>query len=1141
MDNRRDQILDKVKRELIGPDPVIWDGWPDLVQDNGEEVLVTDPPNTRYIAGILFPQKTTASEIEIRDSEEAVDNSDAFSASLPEDFSDDIEDVDINEYDREAAEELINRSNSYQQSAISLTVALSEDDEISVDISAGKYKKVKIKKLDQEEETDGFARIPINQSFDGIKICKTDKNNRIRQYKIEDENLQLSIVYRYSTEERLIYTFSLENTNESSGGYPSYDECYFQTEFKICSKKGFMSLPDQQKLNSNDEDFESNQMLYRSFKNFAIGHGCAANWDETDGRVFCIESAVFPSYEVKPIVPKAIDGVVLSMKEMSPSGSWETAFDNLQRLCDSYAEWIDQLCIEKNELPRRFQATAERHIDNCKKCHARMIEGLNILQENETVKTAFRYMNLAMLMQQLHYGLPLQKWNLDSHEDWILEDPVELPDVEDEDTWYDAENRVYGHWRPFQIAFVLINLKSMSDHESPEREIVDLIWFPTGGGKTEAYLGLSAFTIFYRRLHNCEDDATVILMRYTLRLLTAQQYERAASMICACEVIRSKNAELFGATRISIGLWVGSATTPNSMASARSQYNKIIDRGSDQYTFLMLKCPWCGAEMGIVNQNGKVELKGLYKTKVKRKQIIIFRCDNDKCHFSSEKSHLPLYITDDSVYAKKPTLLIGTVDKFAMLPFRPEAQSIFGFNDGKKVTAPSLIIQDELHLISGPLGSMVGHYETAISELSTITINERKIYPKIVASTATISRAKEQCNALYARDEQQVFQFPPSGLDARDSFFSQEDEHQKGRKYVGIISTSASDATTAIRTYATLLYAAKDIEVENENQRDPYWTNVGYYNSIRELGQAATWIRADIEQHLDVIYKRKLYDKRFGEDYGNQRRYIYKSTELTSRIKNEKVTESLESLGQSHPAPTDAEGKTKYSDRPIDICLATNMISVGLDVPRLGLMTVSGQPKTTSEYIQATSRVGRSSNKAPGIIFVLYRPGRPRDKSFYENFREYHSRLYCHVEPTSVTPFSAPVRERALHALLVTLLRLTSDKNKNEAKPQVPSVNEVKMFKQLLSERIGKIDPKELEATLKHVDLLIDNWDQWDPILWQAKVDGQKAHTSDMPLIFMAGKHRHKDWGNRSFETPTSMRNVDAQCEAEVIEKYPED
>lgn len=646
-----------------------------------------------------------------------------------------------------------------------------------------------------------------------------------------------------------------------------------------------------------------------------------------------------------------------------------------------------------------------------------------------------------------------------------------------------------------------------------------------GGGKTEAYLGLSAYTIFIRRLNNPGDNGTSILMRYTLRLLTAQQYERAASMICACELIRREKEYELGTSRITIGLWVGGDTTPNKMTDAVKAYNDLYSGRRDENLFIMLKCPWCGAQMGVVTLNKKRERRTPGYRKVGRSSVV-FQCANDKCDFSSDNYNLPLVVIDEAIYDNPPTLLLGTVDKFAMLPYRPEAQKIFGiYPDGRR-TPPDLIIQDELHLISGPLGSMVGHYETMIHELCVDRRNDKVIKPKIIASTATISRAKEQCNALYNCGLNNVAQFPPSGIDAGDSFFAVEDSKGVGRKYVGVLAAgSSSFAMTTIRLYAALLYAAKAIDVECENDRDPYWTNVGYFNSIRELGQAATWIHADIDEYLHTIYKRRYEDKKEGY---TERRYIWRDEELTSRIRSDKIPMSLQNLSIKYPS-TDGE------PRPVDICLATNMISVGVDVSRLGLMTVIGQPKTTSEYIQASSRVGRSSD-TPGLIFTIYHPGKPRDKSHYEHFKTYHSKVYCHVEPTSVTPFSAPLRERALHAVLIGLVRLLGTPETYNDPKKIPSNEKMQLLFSIIEDRVRSVDIAELENTHLHLIEIMDEWMNQLP---------QKYHdflaNDVVPLMYPSGTMPNIDWYGRGMPTPTSMRSVDATCEAYVLKKYTQE
>lgn len=1129
MDTRRSQIIDIIKREFIGPDPLSVEG---MIQDNGEEILSSDPPSIRYIAGILFPQKTKCDSVPDGYDPEDLKKDDSQDIKTKDEKTDDTK-GGVREYLQDA-EELMNLSNSYQQSAMSITVAINKGDSIRVCVKAGTYSVVKEKKEETGYEHVKYPRKQITWANKDSILNLPSENTKHVVYRVFDgENetyLRFHITYRYSVRDTVIYTFTLENSRINTSGHYKDEECYYQVEFSLKSNIGFSPLPEREKLIIDDNDYLSNQMMYRNVKSYGVGHGCAVSWNDKEETVKEISTSIFPEYEVKPIVPNAIEGVSLDMYKMSDYGKKEDIIKELNLLCDKYETWIDELSYVASSISDK--GTATRHITNCRECLNRMRSGIDLLINDEKVLLAFQLMNRAMLLQQLHYNMPLQTWAVDDTSKLYLENAVTiLPDISDPSTWYGDINR-YGKWRPFQLAFVLINLKSMRERESSERGMVDLIWFPTGGGKTEAYLGLSAYTIFIRRIMDKNNSGTTILMRYTLRLLTSQQYERASSMICACESIRQEKEELLGEDRISIGLWVGSETSPNSEQDACKAYNKLYRGESNVNPFVVLKCPWCGAQMGVVNKGKIHETPGYKRVRQGRKERIVFQCGNkaNNCVFSQGNNTLPLYVIDEDIYSLKPTLLFGTVDKFAMLPYRPEAQTIFGIYDGKRVTAPDLIIQDELHLISGPLGSMVGHYETIIHELCSYEGNGVRIAPKIIASTATISRAAEQCHALYACGENNVKQFPPSGLDAGNSFFAVEDKNANGRKYVGILASgSSSIATTTIRLYAALLYAGKAIEVENESERDAYWTNVGYFNSIRELGQTETWIKADIDEYLHVIYLRRYEDKK--EGYKENRRYIWRDEELTSRIRSDKIPASLQNMNISYPS----DDKDKY---PVDICLATNMISVGVDVPRLGLMTVSGQPKTTSEYIQATSRVGRSA-KSPGLVFTIYNPGKPRDKSHYEQFVPYHSRIYCNVEPTSVTPFAAPLRERALHALVFALLRLENDKENYSDPPKMPSKEKLEDIRKIISDRVKTVDEDELGETMAQIDWIINKWKFEEP---QKYADFSSGDV--LPLMFPAGAMRNSTWGeNRAFPTPTSMRSVDASCEARILESgyYEED
>ncbi|MHB1009960.1 MAG: helicase-related protein [Propionibacteriaceae bacterium] len=531
------------------------------------------------------------------------------------------------------------------------------------------------------------------------------------------------------------------------------------------------------------------------------------------------------------------------------------------------------------------------------------------------------------------------------------------------------------------MAFILMNLDGLASPESPDRQTADLLWFPTGGGKTEAYLGLIGFTILLRRLRNSGDAGVSVLMRYTLRLLTLQQFERAAGLICALESLR--RVEMPDSKEISLGLWVGQAATPNNLKDARAALRKL-ERGETVHEgnpMQLTRCPWCGADLkpkDYVPRSFPVE----------RLAII---CPTLDCEFHGG---VPAHVIDADVYAARPSLVIGTVDKFAMMAWNASTQHLFSA-DGK-YPKPDLIVQDELHLISGPLGTMVGLYEIAV-DAACSTASSR---PKLIASTATIRRATQQVQSVFARGTRQ---FPPPGLDADDSFFSVDaDRATTGdRLYVGVMAQGVTHTYLLVRTYAALLQAGRDLDA-TDDVRDAYWTLMGYFNSLRVLGGAAIQVDDDVPAQMRVIAQR----------HGTRVRTVDQPAELTSRIASSDIPNRLRELAQEY-------GGEKV---PLDVVLATNMISVGLDVDRLGLMAVMGQPQATAEYIQATSRVGRSN---PGLVVVIYNSTRSRDLSHYESFSSYHRALYRQVEPNSATPFSPRARDRGLHGCLVAFARNT--------------------------------------------------------------------------------------------------------------------
>ena len=1115
----RDQIIDFLRAELIGPDPI-----PPDVQDNGEEILITDPPRLRYGAGVLFPQG-----VSVEKSEDVDDG--AETTGFEVEVKKEETDVDVKEdsgkretIEEQSAEEITSLTNSYLPSAIGFSCLTTlPKSGFLVEVKAGTYHEEPREYTTKSGETKKgrqFLRTPLECT---LKVPSSDLDGKniqtwsgsIKDNEGEDVNLQVRILSRprQSGDDgrpRRLLTVALINCHESATGRADNNKSFFQVELQLRAddhSAPFLEYPDREG-ESLDPEEDSLRLLYRHRKTYAVGHGCAADWHEVEeGHADMVQAEIIPSYEIKPIDPTSFPDIDLKMYDLSTLGDEAAIEPIINSLCDEYEGWIEkqQGTVDSPDFPQEFQDAALRHLGRCRECLRRIRSGLDLLQTNSRVMYAFRLANRAMLLQQLHYSLPLRTWTISDRSSLEI-DPVTWPNPA-------KPPSDLGSWRPFQIAFILMNLRSIAIPEDDERDIVDLIWFPTGGGKTEAYLGLTAFTIFYRRLLSPDDAGTTVLMRYTLRLLTTQQFQRSASLICACEKIRSDMSVDLGSDPITIGLWVGGSLTPNNRSNAVSDLSKLSQGRTRENPFIVLQCPWCGSQMGPVRMNNRVRILGYEKTK--RPSTVKFRCYDSACDFNQR---LPLEVIDEEIYEAPPTLLIGTVDKFALLPWFPNARALFGIRDGDNVSPPNLIIQDELHLISGPLGSMVGHYETVIDELCSQLKENRKIKPKIIASTATISRAEEQVQSLYARN---VFLFPPQCLRAGDSFFAEENESSSGRLYAGVhASALPSHVTAQVRVIAALLQATLSAQVSNENERDPYWTLIDYFNSLRELGHAATLIRADIREYLNAMWSRKKIKKTGTFD---ERRFINQVLELTSRVSSTDIPESLQKLELEYPS----------QDRPVDICLATNMISVGIDVPRLGLMAVVGQPKTTSEYIQATSRVGRGH---PGLIIPIYNTGKPRDRSHYEHFRSFHASIYRHVEPTSVTPFAAPVRERALHALLVTLVRYWGRPDTRDRPQPFPDAGLVEQIRSVIKERVTDIDPDEQDLTLKYFDEQVDRWQRVLPPIY----GGFGSPSSDIPLMYPAGSEPLEDWIGRSWSTPSSMRNVDASCEAETIRQYPE-
>ncbi|CAM3276197.1 helicase-related protein [Asticcacaulis taihuensis] len=1110
----RSMLAQTLRRQVFGPTEE--DGDAELKE------LLTVSPLQLYATGVLFPQRMVQEFLE--SSEELQPG------EISEGVSGDLLDIGINEIkgntgrlsedeDHSTEREPLNMANEFSPSACGISFRVAELRSLKISITFGTYSATTIKDEHPRAgklNADGSAipetrEIPAYQRrHHSIEIAVNlmGKSGALEPLEIDSSNggLKLYLTVRRRSDNTAVISAMVVNCRTSPAGAAcTNDMAYFQVALAVVEEIGAaIFLPiDRDAGDVDDDELRSLELLYRHRRAFALGHGVAGDWnvDETmslNGRTNMVRTAAVPSYELKPILPREKgfehEDLQLSMSFFFDANGHSRAEEEiitaLNRLATDYENWIKITISSASKLEPHFQTAAEKNINKCKICLSRIKAGIDVLKTNASAMLAFRLMNKAMLIQQFH-----------SSSITFREVGTPYPDIPKDYKNLPRERK----WRPFQLAFILMNIASMSSYTEPERGLVDLIWFPTGGGKTEAYLGLAAFTICIERMRGAIPGVTV-LMRYTLRLLTAQQFQRASALVLALELLR-RNEELganLGDVEISIGLWVGQGLSPNKRTDATAALTRLQNDRHAQNPFQVLQCPWCGVDFRS-KPSGYQSFRSLNSNE----RTVRFICPDDACAFGKESGGLPILVIDDDLYDNPPTILIGTVDKFAQIAWDDRVGRLFGIGNG--APPPALVIQDELHLISGPLGTIVGLYETAIDRLCQ---RDGHIH-KIVASTATIRRAEEQCRNLYARES---FEFPPQAIRAGESYFAREDNESSGRLYVGFMGTAVKSHQTAlVRACSPLLQAVCVPTGDDERKNsivDPYGTMVWYFNSLRELGHAATLCMGDIPEFLKGLRHRLRIPF-------DQSRYLREIPELTSRLNAEEIPGILQQL--AIPWRMRAQGN------PVDILLATNMIAVGMDVPRLGLIVMSGQPKSTSEYIQATSRVGRSH---PGLVLTVYTQTKSRDRSHYERFMAYHQSLYRHVEPTSVTPFSPQSRDRGMRGVLIALARqLAGVAHPNQLRDRQQEVeNEVAA----ILDRVSSIDEGEAIETDDELSDWLEDWRRYSP----PEYGRMAGKVEESTLAYPFGGYQDPAFQREAWPVMTSMRNVDGTSEARVLNIY---
>lgn len=925
-------------------------------------------------------------------------------------------------------------------------------------------------------------------------------------------NIKASLLVRKLGQNEYLCTLSC--VNRSTFGVE--ENVLYQTEVQLEGKRSaaFKPYPQAAHDYQMDLDDESALLLYSKYPTFAIGHNAGVEWerDVSEG-VTRLTLTSMPTFEAPSITPdfEYPDGkkAVVDMRILADEAQKATAVNELKLLVQAYEHWIvaqEQIARTDATISSNYSRAAGANLSDCRSAVSRMHSGIELLINDALIYEAFRIANLAMLRQQYRSRLPLREISYEGRITVGGDFPSTIVPA------------AVGIWRPFQIAFFLSVLESVSNPKSRDRDLVDLIFFPTGGGKTEAYLGVTAFVAVLRRLRKRDDSGTAVLMRYTLRLLTTQQFLRAASLVCALEDIRREDPDRYGGEEFSIGAWLGSAVTPNSHQKALSALKELRKRGdSAGNPFLLLKCPWCGTQLGPVRssdtRNAEYFLAG-YKEVTTSPREFRFHCPDVRCEFSSG---LPLTVIDEDIYRNPPTLLIGTVDKFAQLAWQEAARGIFGLDESgdQKNSPPELIIQDEFHLIAGPLGSMVGMYEGVIESLCTQLVDDEMCLPKIISSTATIRRFRAQAHAIYGRSR--VALFPPPCLDASDSFFAvwarDSGKLLNGRLYVGVNAPGLGSVQSAqVRVGASLAQAP--MAIDSDECRDPWWTNLWFFNSIRELSNTVSLFQSDIPNYLLDMKRR----------YSLVARHLNTINELTSRRQSYEIPKVLQELERNYKGISNPKQKGIW-----DACLASNIIEVGIDIERLSLMTIVSQPKSTAQYIQVSGRVGRNWSIKPGLVVTIYTSNRPRDLSHFEHFRSYHEKLYAQVEPTSVTPFSAPVIRRALRGAVVSYLRMkapfgTPPKNVDRRLLEF-ILSHIRMRAEGLGTTGG--DLAYLDAEILRIT---NEWDVYKGDDWGTQ-DGS-------PNGILVGPTEDKSILGFRWIIPVSMRNVDSSVELEISRKY---
>ncbi|MDR3081752.1 MAG: DISARM system helicase DrmA [Streptomyces sp.] len=1138
----RDGLVTYIRRDLLGP----WDG------ENETLTSGSSGPRDRYLVGMLGPQQQAVTGEEV--ARVAAQSADGDSGDEQEG-----EDTGLQERLTPQAAGHIWASSMGLSCSVPASVGT-----LSATVRWGRYSPTQeatdrgtTRRIWSRESIERPVDIDVTGAED--RVVRLDGDGVVLDVRVRNHSgpadgqdlriVELTLVNRQQDSREARDAHWIFQTSIDVTAFPDDQAAVFQPVDDPMDSANRGNTPE-------DAEDRRLRLLYRHNLSHAKGRNVAVHAHVRPGErnAHRLSTTWLPEYDVRATTaPTAgeqelLRGLELGMDELAelavPSRRAELS-TALAPLADGYGSWLEEQRRAARTLPEDLRKSAEAAISQALEICDRITFGIDRLASDDVALEAFRFANRAMALQRRNTAISSLRAGRE----------------DERDSYAEARDEVYGRgkdaasWRPFQLAFVLLNLDSLAHPGHPHRgtgreALVDLLFFPTGGGKTEAYLGLAAYTFALRRLQGTvgqgvdarSGEAGVgVLMRYTLRLLTAQQFQRAAALVSACEVLRREEFAKdvrWGATPFRIGLWVGTSVSPNWFDEAKEQISDARESASDKHARVLqvLTCPWCGSGLTARNHMEYDEA---------RRRVLLY-CPRgegeDRCPFSRRSAPgegIPVLTVDEEIYRLAPSLLIATVDKFAQLPWNGYAGLLFGrvtqlcprhgyrhddldaktgcgsrHNAKGSLTAvtsqpvtrlrpPDLIIQDELHLISGALGTTVGLFESAVDQLCTWQATDAQgrryeVGPKIVASTATTKRAADQVLGVFGR---KVAIFPPQVLDVGDTFFSRQVELSRenpGRRYLGVCAHGTRLKAAEIRVAEILLLAGQQLFDDHGAPADPYMTLVGYFNATRELAGMRRYMDDDITTRVRSNGSRRGQETLADRIVG--RAGMLSIQELTSRISSADIGAALKRLEIGFDPERDtslrrraflAEYAASYKEKrepraamtpsarqAVDVVLATSMLQVGVDVSRFGLMLVVGQPKNTAEYIQASSRVGRDA-KRPGLVVTLYNWSRPRDLAHYEDFEHYHATFYRQVEALSVTPFTRRALDRGVAATYVAALRQASyDTSRNLDAHDVDLDGPVaRDVEQRLLERAERVGRDQARGYLsERLDRLKDEW-----------------------------------------------------------------